>query len=198
MFKMLYPVLDGNGDIHKATTKLAMSKVQKTAHSYLTILGIAMKRKVLYLVKWQENSIPLGALAANSFLRDVHALIQANPKFESQIEIDLLKHSIAKQKGAKKGGAGTHLQQPTRMLLTALYQKSPISYRFLTSNINSLNVRTQTRRKALITREINQTQGCSFISKTEFEAVSQIVNYVINRYLVRVMSKREIHNELFN
>ena len=88
-------------------------------------------------------------------------------------------------------GSGLHLQTVTEMILTALYQKSPKTFRFFSENVNSISTRTQTRRNIQITKEINKTQGCSFVSKIEDEAASQIIDFGVERYSIEKISKSE-------
>ena len=54
-----------------------------------------------------------------------------------------------------------------------------------------MSTRNQTRRNIQITREINKTKAFSFITKTEDEAVSQVIEFVVIRYSIRKISKSE-------
>ena len=55
--------------------------------------------------------------------------------------------------------------------------------------MSSISTKTQTHRNIQITREINATQGFSFINKTEDEAVYQIIEFVVERCPIRKLSK---------
>ena len=117
-------------------------------------------------------------------------MIKANPQCECNIEINFLKHSIKKWNGFKSG-AKLYLREPTRMILTSLYQNIPTSFHFLTLNIKSINLSNQSRINSVIRKEINQKQVFSLIDKTEDEAIAQIAVHVINRHAARKMIKRD-------
>ena len=61
-----------------------------------------MRKRVLYLIKWNEKVVPKRVVEASSFLRNMHGIIKVNPQFETKIEVDLLKNSIEKWKGQMK------------------------------------------------------------------------------------------------
>ena len=68
IFVKAHPLLEGKGDIHDTGTIAAMNKIINTGNHFLSDFGIRMRRRVGYLAKCQEKSIPNGAVEANSFL----------------------------------------------------------------------------------------------------------------------------------
>ena len=105
-----------------------------------------MRKRVLYLVKWNHNSVLNGGIEENSFLRDARDMIKVNPQFETKFGVDSLKNSMSKWKGVKEG-VGLHLQIATLVLLTALCQKIPTTFLLFSANMNSTSTMTQTCRK---------------------------------------------------
>ena len=58
--------------------------------------------KIFYFILL--HIIPKDSLKANSFLRQVHDMIKQNPSWEQQIEINMLRDSIAKASGSARVG----------------------------------------------------------------------------------------------
>ena len=73
-----------------------MLKTLSIGDRCLIIIGYSVKKRIGYLKKWCNKSIPKGAIESSSFIKDVHEMTNTSPKFESKIEVDLLKHSIVK------------------------------------------------------------------------------------------------------
>ena len=67
MFNKIYPLLEGNRDIHYNKAVTAMRKIIKTRNSCLSEFGIQMRKKSLYLVQWNEKSVPKEFVEENSF-----------------------------------------------------------------------------------------------------------------------------------
>lgn len=188
MFSVVFPMLDGKGDIHNENSKSYMFRIVKTNKKDLTTSGENMRQQIKYLREWQNNSIPKGVVQANKFIRDIAKYMEHNPDYEEKIEIDLLKHAIAKENGVK-GGAGLHLKMSTRMLLVGLYQKNPSSVKFACANLNSISTRNLKKNNSRITKSLMKSHGNSFIDKNEKELIQQISQLIMDRYTIRGLDK---------
>ena len=121
-------------------------------------------------------------MKANCFLHQVNDIIESNPEWENQIEIDMLKHSMAKATNGKKGGKVSHLQEKTRMLWVAMYQKSLQTTRMLAANINGPSERNLRRRAADIDKVTHNVSRKTIIDKTGEDATEQMCEYIKELY----------------
>ena len=167
---------------NSGSCKTAINRILKTNDRFLTAKGLALKRSCLELKKYKSLVIPKEKSKANSFLRQVNSIIQSNPKWEDQIEIDILKHSMAKATHSKKGGGASHLNEKARMLWVAMYQKSPHTTRMLAANINGPSERSLRRRAADLDKATQNVGGKSIIDMTDEQATKQMCEYIKNIY----------------
>ena len=84
--------------------KIAVNRLLKTNYRFLNAKGLALKLSCTELRTYKSLVVPEDKVKANSFLHQVNDIIESNPEWENQIEIDMLKHSMAKATSSKKGG----------------------------------------------------------------------------------------------
>ena len=176
---MIFPILSGNVEVLYAKgLPNICKKIMRMNDADMTANGKAMKERIKNLSEWRENSITCGALKAHSFLKDVHTYIEKNPDCKNEIEINMLQHMIAKDKGIK-AGRDLHLKIATKMMLLNVRQKSGSAFRFLSANTNSVSERSIQQTAAKMDTGNNSK---SIIDKDPDSAVGEVVNYVTSLY----------------
>ena len=70
--------------------------------TFFNTKGLSLKRTCIELRKHKNIVMPKDRMKAHSFLREVNSVIEANPRWEEHIEIDMLKHLMAKAVHSKR------------------------------------------------------------------------------------------------
>ena len=91
-------------------------KSDSSTNAMNRLISLLLKRSCIELRRYKSMVVPKDRMKAHSFLREVNIIIESNPRWEEQIEIDMLKHSMAKAVHSKKGGKSSQLSTKNRML----------------------------------------------------------------------------------
>ena len=180
MFETVTKILRNPEDgLYKSKVcKTAVNRLLKTNDRFYNAKGLALKLACTELRTYKSLVVPEDKVKANSFLHQVNDIIESNPEWENQIEIDMLKHSMAKATSSKKGGKATHLHEKPRMLWVAMYQKSPHTTRMLAANINDPSERNLRRRAAELDNITHNVGGKTILEKTDEDATNQMCEYI--------------------
>ena len=170
----------------------AMNRLIKTNDRFFNIKGLSLKRSCIELRRYKSMVVPKYRMKAHSFLREVNSIIESNPRWEEQIEIDMLKHSMTKAVHSKKGGKSSQLSTKNRMLWVDMYQKSPCTTRMLAANINGPCERSLRRGAAKLDKANHSVSGKSIIEMTNEEAKENMCEFV--KELYRSSKKMKSHH----
>ena len=181
MYGVVFPLLNGEGDVLDTKHTNYLNKIRRTHDQHLTGYGKKMREQVKHLIQWRDNSVPKNLITSNSFLSNAVWLTQNHPQYEELIEVDILNHSIHKMKG-HRAGAKLHLKEATRSLLCTIRSESSVACRRLSENLNNISERNMRKHASALDGVIRAGTGGSIIDRTDEEAIELVKKFVRGEY----------------